>query len=76
MVVKMFLSVIYYQVEDMHQLSTVGSQHGQPGLTGSLVKIHIFLPVFSRLFFLQYFSVSRAGDTLRVSIRMWLSDHY
>ena len=34
MVVKMFLSVIYYQVEDMHQLPTVGSHHGQPGVTG------------------------------------------
>ena len=53
---------------------------------GSLVKIYFFLSVFSRLFFsacffspdffLQYFSVSRAGDTLRVSVRMWLSDHY
>lgn len=48
MVVKMFLSVIYYQVEDMHQLPTVGSQHGQPGVTGGAWSRY-------RTIFLHYF---------------------
>ena len=53
MVVKMFLSVIYYQVEDMHQLSTVGSQHDR----GSLVKIYFFCLFFLVYFFLSVFSL-------------------
>ena len=58
----MFLSVIYYQVEDMHQLPTVGSHHGQPGVTGGLVKISQ-QQYFSALFLLTHVTPSHVTIT-------------
>ena len=65
MVIKMFLSVIYYQVKDMHHLSTVGSQHGQTERRAACWSRYrlIFLPYFCDPHYLARAHVA-TSDTL------------